>query len=412
MPRPTAVLFGAVIAIAGMLPTTPGNVVPRSPAAAPPLSDGAIFNDPTQPTAQYRIVDYLRRLIQQAAPGSTIRLAVQYLTLDTIAGDLTSAHARGVNVKVIVDFEATHLQNPDDGTFYPTPAWTTLTTSLGTNTTSGSWAMNCTRDAACIGTAGTPVMQNKFALFSNTAGATNVVFQTSANLSAGQQENAWNNAVSLSGNTALYNAYTAYFADLTAMAKTADYYRTTTAGTAKVYFFPRAQPADTPDADSDTIVEILNNVTCTGNTNNGGKTVIRVAMYFFTRTAIASKLWDLDNQGCQVQILYTLLGDGVKTQLTKPGGAGGAPELRNSNAHYNDPDGNRQSMYLHSKYLLIEGNYFNVPDDKVVFTGSPNYTIDGLRYNDEALLKIENAQVHDQYRQNFTDAWNASATPD
>ncbi|GLY80060.1 phospholipase D-like domain-containing protein [Actinoallomurus iriomotensis] len=68
-------------------------------------------------------------------------------------------------------------------------------------------------------------------------------------------------------------------------------------------------------------------------------------------------------------------------------------------------------MYLHSKYLLIEGNYFNIPDDKVVFTGSPNYTIDGLRYNDEALLKIENPQVHDQYRQNFTDAWNASATP-
>ncbi len=66
---------------------------------------------------------------------------------------------------------------------------------------------------------------------------------------------------------------------------------------------------------------------------------------------------------------------------------------------------------LHSKYLLVEGTYLDVKDSKWVLTGSHNYTYPALRDNDEAMLRIESATIHDQYRANFRTI-RATATPD
>jgi phosphatidylserine/phosphatidylglycerophosphate/cardiolipin synthase-like enzyme len=57
--------------------------------------------------------------------------------------------------------------------------------------------------------------------------------------------------------------------------------------------------------------------------------------------------------------------------------------------------------WMHAKYLLVEGNYDSTHDNKVVWMGSHNLTINALRSNDETLLKIDSNKVHDQFRKNF-----------
>ncbi|NEY32007.1 hypothetical protein GTU99_07300 [Streptomyces sp. PRKS01-65] len=61
----------------------------------------------------------------------------------------------------------------------------------------------------------------------------------------------------------------------------------------------------------------------------------------------------------------------------------------------------RRGYLVHSKYLLVEGNYAGHPDTKWTFTGSHNLDYSSLRDNDEALLRVEGATTHDAYARNF-----------
>jgi phosphatidylserine/phosphatidylglycerophosphate/cardiolipin synthase-like enzyme len=340
------------------------------PSAAAAVTSGAIFNDPTVPAKQHVIVNHIRSLIQGAATGSSVRMAIYHFSDANVAADLVAAHNRGVDVRIVQDFSDS-----------ATAASKTLKTALGSRVTV------CTKDRACIGNAGTPIMHNKFFLFSNTSGSTNVVVQGSANLNAGNSTRLWNNAVTLVGNTALYNSYLGYFNDLSAKAKNNDYYRSANAGNAKTYFFPRAGS----DESSDTIYNMLNeNVTCEGNSSVGtetGRTIIRIAMWYFSRDDIARKLRQLADQKCWIEVVHTTLDAGSRGHLA---------------GH------DRIVLYqiagtyeVHSKYMLIEGTYAGKKDTKWVMTGSHNYSTAALRENDETLLRIESGPIHDQYRSNF-----------
>jgi phosphatidylserine/phosphatidylglycerophosphate/cardiolipin synthase-like enzyme len=370
-----------------------GGAATAAPAAAA-VSDGAVFNYPSASVDQQRVIlTQLHGLIVNAATGSDIRVAVYHLSTTSFAQDLVDAAHRGVRVKVIVDHSATTLE---DGA--PNPAYDLLVRQLGTDKTAASWVMACTENGACIGSAGTPIMHNKFFLFSSTSGSSNVVVQSSSNMTGPQQRQAWNNAVTLVGNSGIYNAYLSYFNDLAAMVKTNNYYRETTSGNAKTYFFPRAGT----DSSTDTVYGILGNISCTGGT------VVRVAMYQFTRTALAQRLWDLDNKGCTVQVLYTEMSDTAHAALTKSGGTHGGPACRLGVSSYIDPaTGAQVETFVHSKYLLVQGTYTGTTGQKLVFTGSHNYTLSALRYNDEALLKIDSDVIHDQYAANFNNIWSS-----
>ncbi|MFD2765524.1 phospholipase D-like domain-containing protein [Micromonospora eburnea] len=350
-------------------------LTPAAPAAAA-VTSGAVFNNPTVASQQYAIIDHLRGLIQNAAAGSTIRVAMYHFTLTRMSNDLIAAHDRGVNVQLVLDSESRSY-----------PAVVDLVNKLGTSRANPSWVTICTTGRACIGNLNTPIMHNKFFLFSNTSGSTNVLVQSSANWTNDNAEKYWNNAVTLVGNTAVYNAYVAYFNDLAAQVKNNDYYRTTSSGNAKSYFFPRAGSG----ASTDTIYNMLDeNVTCEGNTSVGtatGRTMIRIGMWYFSRNAIASKLRELADRKCWVEVVYTEMDSDVRSIL---GGHDRIKLYRISGTNI-----------VHSKYMLIEGTYAGLRDTKWVMTGSHNYSNAALRENDEALLRIQSAAIHDQYRSNF-----------
>lgn len=380
----------------GPLPARAAVAPMTSGAAVAPMTS-VVFNNPNDAVRKKAVSDRLRMLINNADRGSAIKVAIFQFQDPSITDALKRARSRGVSVQVIVDWTSTryatwkYLSDPTLG-------------GLGFDRSKPSWVFSCPASQACIGGANSPqeIMHNKFALFSSVGGARNVVFQTSANfkvdLPGGSGDGNWNNAVTAVGNAGLYNSYAGYFDDMKNLRRNTDYYNTRspqTFGAFRPYYFPR----EGSGAGTDTIVSILNNVDCTKrNTSTGtstGQTIVRVAMASFTRGDVSEKLKQMDNAGCYVQVIYR--DDTV--------GSAAKADLLDKSGRYNGIQSWRfrasTAYTLHSKYLAIEGFYYGAYNQKLVWTGSHNYTYPALRYNDEVLLRLTGASFHDAFRQNF-----------
>lgn len=418
-------LAASALAAALAVTAVPGAAVAAT-APVPLVTTGPVFNDPTDPAKQDAIFGYLSHLIDGAVPGSTIMTSQWAMNSDWLADRLSAAHLRGVNVQVLLDHTSVD-------TAAGAQSYSKLAAGLAKPSTATSWVRVCPLHEACLAKDPHPAdtyysnNHNKFWLFSSTTGSStgtvpvdNVVVQTSANQTAWDRQSAWNDAMTVAGNAELFNDYAGYFAALNAAQQdrtlqVADYPMAYQAGPAKVYFFPRAT--------TDPIVDILNTVatpvngqpTCFGNSagygTTDGRTVIRIAMHHISRIEVAKKLWELDNAGCYVDVVYRILdtnGSDIVNQLTQPTRYGGIA------LHKLDDDVAGHTA-THSKYLLVEGGYKGLPNQKIVWTGSHTYTYMALNSNDEALLKYDDPAVHDAYRSNFwaqraaADAQNAPA---
>jgi hypothetical protein len=345
-----------------------------------PVTTGAVFNDPAggDPAA---LVRELCGLVRQAPAGSRIQLA-HFVMSGTAGGDfaaeLIRAHQRGVDVQVVLD-----------GDTRGAAVATRLKGGLGADPAARSWVHVCTGPpsggtAACIGDKG---QHNKFYLFSRTGTASDVVVQSSANLTDVNSSTYWNNLVVLPGDRRLFAAYSSYFGDLAAERKNPGYYRVTDthgpSGSVRAHFFPRAGA----DTSTDPVVENLDQVSCQGGTT------IRVGMSEWDayRIGVAAKLAGLAAQGCTVRIVYGTMADETRTLLLAEPGV----ELRTLG------EGSALPGRVHSKYLLIEGAFGGERDARRVFTGSHNYNRTSLRHNDDALLRLDNPGVYQQYVANF-----------
>lgn len=398
-----------------------GALLMTSPAAGaeplPTVTTGPVFNDPSgDTTAEGRILSHLGGLVDGAEPGSSIRISMFAYGSQWLSGRLLAAHARGVTVQVVLDQESERYATAVDS----------LESGLGGD----SWVRVCKAQEACLAkdpgtTAADPdgwydnVNHNKFFLFSRTRGkgtvpVDDVVVQSSGNLVEWDRTLAWNDAMTVAGNKELFDAYGAYFGDLAGAAagqvpQVADYPHDTQAGAAKVYFFPRSG--------TDVVVNILKTVAqpvgtaapCFGNDpgvgTSDGRTRLRIAQHHITRPEVAQQLWALADAGCYVDIVYRKLDNPPNTEvagwLTKPTAKGRIA------LHQLDND-QRGGTATHTKYLLVEGTYLGGANKRIVFTGSHTYTVTALKYNDEALLKYEDATVFDAYVKNF-DAQRAAA---
>ncbi|MFF2567438.1 phospholipase D-like domain-containing protein [Streptomyces sp. NPDC058084] len=381
----------------------------------------AVFNDPaTSPNA---VRDELVTLIRNTEPNGLIRGSIYLFTDGVVRDALAAAHRdRGVRVQILFDHDAVADQKLVDGVWKATGSeFSTLGQRLGRVVgygesvdadATGSFVLGCPENRGCIGNRGLKksdggveyaINHNKYFLFSKVGATPNVVFQSSANLTANHRTGMFNNAVTVP-HTGLYDEYTHYWKDQlthgTSGAGLDDYYRSTDVGAYKTYFFPRIESdrdtRDTSavdpreDASTDTVVSLLKNVSCATTP----ATEIRVAMYAFTRTQVADRLAALQAAGCRVRVVVNgedgNVGSGVRAALT----SAGLTTLRQC-------AGTDAGSYgVHSKYLLIDGSYLGSPR-KVVFTGSHNYTYPNLRSQDETLLKIDQAEIFEAYRQNF-----------
>ncbi|MFI8521895.1 phospholipase D-like domain-containing protein [Streptomyces sp. NPDC085481] len=392
----------ALILAAGVLASaqsaTAEEAQPAEVSAVPAM--GPVFNDPTSadPARQDAIRTRVREFIAAADAGSTIRMAMYHLWDTTVAQELSDAHtARGVDVQVVLD-ETTVSDpagNPD--------SYDTLKSALGTDRTRSSFVTLCAKGRSCLGSSASGINHNKFLLFSSVAGgaATQVVLQMTANLTPSNHSRYWNSAIGFAGNATLYEAYTSYFAKLAAQDRAGWDYTYAGAGDYKAYFFPRAGTTDT----TDTVVNALDNVGCTWSDAAGThRTAIRAAMLKITRQAVADKLRALAAAGCTVDVVYSETDTGTWNALH-----GQSRLTTRCYQHDHDGDPATPNRIVHSKNLMIDGMYAGARE-KLVFTGSHNWSGPALRDNDETMLRITTPAVYDAFAANFGQA-RAAAQP-
>lgn len=348
---------------------------------------GPIFNDPEgDPISQYAIMRQIENNIDAAPKGSVIRFAFYSINLQDFANKLIAAHKRGVHVRLLMD---QHSQNS---------VWKSLVAALGskvnTKTSSSSYAAVCY--GGCMAhhyVDGKPTswLHSKYYLFSG--GGKRTVTVSSANPTNTQAEVAWNNSYTAVGDDGLYNAYVKNFNDMSNSTATKKYkpkYYWAYGSNPKAYYWPKGK------GDSDTILGILQGVTC----SNTYPSQVRVAMFQWSdnRLALAKQLATMASRGCKVTVIYTKsqVSPGVRSTLAQS-----KADVRDSTQGSNASG--YAKHYTHNKYLLIDGRYGSASGQRIVVTGSENYTDNGLYHNDESDLKLTNSTTYLAYLVNFNE---------
>jgi hypothetical protein len=359
-------------------------------ATAPVYSpkDSTIFNNPRGSRSQQRaIITQLDRSIDAAPKGSTIHMAQYLFDIDSTADRLVAAHKRGVNVRVLID----------DGT--RTPQIKRVRKALGTDKSKGSFVATCSH--SCMSEARS-VMHAKFYLFSRAGSSRLVSMVSSANPYSGNTVSSWNNIHTIVGDAKLFDSLKLYFYDMIKDKDNLNYYRTTTSGKYKLYFYPRA-----PKKGVNTIalLDVLNHVSCSkvaSGYGKKGKTVVRLATWGWTmaRHDMAKRLWALHNKGCKVEVVLNRGRTTPRILVTL---------LRRSSKYGVMPvydawvDKNRNNMaelYMHHKLLTVNGKWFG-QNTKISYTGSQNLTGPGTLVNNDIILRIKDKGVHNAYMKNL-----------
>lgn len=357
------------------------------------------------------ISNHIVDLICGADPGSRIFAAAHMFADRDISDALFEMSHRDVTVQVIVDRGAALPEEEENYTEYFRLFHKWLDQPAG-----DSWIRLCDLEyqpRACIGGGleqrQDALMHNKFFLFSETKGTEKVVVQTSHNFKkGGSGTGMWNSAYTVADEPGVYDHYKEYFDHLTAEKKQDDFYHVLQPKVSdkyRVYHSPRAK--------GNMLFDILDRVDCTKTSNTGGtdgdhRPIVRVAVWnasgdkwTSTGTYLARKLKYMDDQGCYVDFVVDTIGRGkgghdgpLEALLRKPKGNHHGPEVREFYAK-------SAKGGLHSKDILIDGYFDGKRDQKVVFTGTFNFTWKSVRVNDETLLQINDAGVHDDFRTYF-----------
>lgn len=381
-------------------------------ASAATLSPGASFNIPTGDTYdQNTILRKIIRGIDGSTSGETIRMAFFSLTVPRFVDALIAAHKRGVNVRLLQD-------DHEIG-----PQWQRVVAALGSDTTKRSWALLCHR--SCHSDEDPSYLHAKLYMFSKSHGVPLVVMISSANPTFTQARVGWNDMYTVVRNTTIYTASRTYFEKMTAGALQdrrgdqttgipIDLYFTAESGIYKTYYFPKAGEGKADDP----MYGVMSNITCRGTAfgyGSDGRTVIKVAMYQWSllRIRLAEKLWELDDAGCIVEVIYhpTTTDPPIVAALTKAGGRNGGVKVTRA---YEDRNGDGVAEhFLHNKFMIVNGIYLGDTSSKIVFTGSANWTNTALRYGNEIMLKINDPTTYAGYSSHFGRvlAWAKAVPP-
>lgn len=393
MKRSAGIVVALVLAISGLvsLPTAEAETVVKAAAAAPDKyspQSGVVFNNPMGPTPveQEAIITHLNRTINSVPSGSKIRIAVYSFFFDDVADNLIAAKKRGVEVKIILDGTA------------KSPQIDRLKSALGTNTKKTSFVKQC--KFSCMASTQS-YMHAKLYLFSRAGSSKLISMIGSSNIALSATTRSWNNLVTMQNENTMYNANLKYFNDLAKDKTVKNYYWTAQSGIYKTYYYPRAYSKG-----GDTMLNILNGISCDASAPGAygvkGKTVVRFAMFQWTygRIALAKRAWELANQGCKVEVVYS--GEAVEkkvtAQLLKPTKYGKIPIY---NGRFDRNGNGVLDTFMHHKVVMIDGNYLGNPRTRAVYTGSANFTNNAQRTSNEIMLRLGSTAYYNSFAANI-----------
>jgi hypothetical protein len=372
---------------------------------APPA--GASFNNPTGDSpAQRRNLTHVIRTIN-SMPGyavrsqrvcdprnvpSTIRISLYSLTDMPVARALRAATRRCISVQVLMN---NHL-GPKT-----TPAVNYLQYYLGTPVTDATGVRRSFAHRCHYGCRGGGVLHSKFYLFDSRLVApggvpiTKTVMVGSSNMTANASKVQWNDLYTVRGDATLHGQFLSMFAR---MRRDRDEFRTFrfTDGIYQTTFTPLTRNSPDPT------LATLNSIHCagaTGGTGYAGHTVVHINMHawFGVRGyAMASRVRDMYDAGCYVKVLYSFMSWSVYKKLTY--GTGSRMSVRRT--IFSRHGGIHATLYSHFKMIAASGVVGTNRAASVVWTGSNNFTNDGVKF-DEVTMRIASRAAWAQYVNQF-----------
>ena len=214
----------------------------------------------------------------------------------------------------------------------------------------------------------------------------------------------WNNLHTIVNDKKMYDSVRGYFVDMTKDRNNLDYYNTrrpVASGKNTIFYYPRLPRRGVANGE---FIHALNNVSCrTGRGyGSGGRTVVRIAMWGWTnpRMDIAKRVWRLKNAGCKVDVIMNQgrASRSIIRQLIKRTKHGQIPVY---NAWRDRNRNDYGELYVHHKAMIISGRVFG-RNQKVVYTGSQNFTSTGTRINDDIVLRVTDDATYNAYSRNFS----------
>lgn len=388
MPRKTWQVVGAAALVAALI--IEGPAAQALGRYSPP--PGVAFNNPVgDVSAKRRILTHVTRTIASTPRRATIRIAAYSVNSRNIARALVAAHRRGVHVQVLVH----HVEGP---------ALKRMQRVLGKNRGKRSFARRCMH--SCRGSEGH--LHSKIYLFTRAGKSRNVVMFGSSNLSIPAADLQWNDLYTAVANRRLMSQYVTIFEEMRRDRPTARPHRVYTAGRIRSSFFPRPRTA----RDDDPVMSRLNAVRCfgaAGGAGTAGRTTVRINMSAWEGDRgvyLARKVMSKWNQGCDMRVIYGVIGDRVKAVLTGPSSRGRLP-VRIA-ARDRDRNG-LLDLHTHTKYLLVSGRFRRDPSSWIVWTGSTNWSDRAIR-SDELTVRISRRGAFARYRAHFRHLWTLQST--
>ena len=163
------------------------------------------------------------------------------------------------------------------------------------------------------------------------------------------------------------------------------------------------------NATGDPVLKVLNRVSCKGvaaGHGTGGRTNIRIAQTAINGArgmVLSRKLHNLWDAGCNIKVIYAVMGKQVLREFRRGGPRGGIPFRQVAQDFNNDWVYER---YLHTKVLALSGNWNGNPRAEISWNGSANWTQVALD-SDDTDARLLGARVRSRYSA-FVNRWFAN----
>ncbi len=361
-----------------------------SPAAAtgytPP--GGVKTNDPLGSRSERRaIISHLLRSIDSSPKHSHIRIASWNVRSDAIVDALIRAHKRKVSVRLILARGNANPDNRNEGIDRLQRALHHYGNDKRRQSLK-SHLHKCRR--SCRGNSG--IAHSKFFLFSRAGRAHDVVMNGSFNATDLASSSQWNDLYTVRGRPRVYREYRETFRQMFRDHSVSQGYRVRKFGSLETIMFPYTGK----HTRTDPVLKELNHTRCGGARHGtNGHTRIRIAMtaWFGVRgKKIAGRLRQMQNRGCDVRIVYAVMGNEV-LRILRNDGPKPVP-MRQIVQDFND-DG-VYDRYLHMKVMTINGVYRGNHGAWMTFNGSANWS-PAVLASDEAVMRLSGRRTVHRY---------------
>lgn len=349
---------------------------------------GVIVTNPLG-ESKHRIMGHLLRSIRATPRGEKIRIITWNLVSRRFVRTLVGAHDRGVSVRLLMSKRKAKGQSRG-GSFY------TLKRNLSQKNKRRparmkSWARGCA--SSCRGRSG--IAHSKLFLFSRAGRARNVVMSSSANATEVAVYRQWNDMYTLTGNKKIYAGFHDVFKQAAKDRPVRRQYRTFAGKSVTGYVYP----ARGPGSRGDRVIKELRRISCRGargGTGINGRTRIRIAQDAIINDrgiAIAKVLRHKYESGCNMKIVFALMGKEVRRILQNTSRGRGVPKRQIVQDW--DEDG-VYDRYLHAKVMTVSGVYRRDRSARVAWQGSENWSAVAT-VSDEQGFKIRRGGAEGTY---------------